>query len=191
MVKQSGSKKPTLMKSAMMINALLGSALSFNVMADTVWQENFEASALQNKGAVGVNESSVTIDMEGVTRWNIDVSNAGLTATSDWFKVASNALQARDVDGEVVWESEAIDISSQENVNLDVLLSQNGIFEEADYINVFYSVDGQSFELVTLANSDGNTVKDDFGTATVTASIPQGSSLLFALQCQTMQAANI
>ena len=111
MVKQSGSKKPTLMKSAIMINALLGSALSFNVMADTIWQENFEASALQNKGAVGVNESSVTIDMEGVTRWSIDVSSAGLTATSDWFKVASNALQARDVDGEVVWESEAIDIS--------------------------------------------------------------------------------
>ena len=49
MVKQGGSKKPTLMKSAIMINALLGGALSFNVMADTIWQENFEASALQDK----------------------------------------------------------------------------------------------------------------------------------------------
>jgi predicted extracellular nuclease/endonuclease I len=178
MVKQSGSKKPTLMKSAIMINALLGSALSFNVMADTIWQENFEASALQNKGAVGVNESSVTIDMEGVTRWSIDVSSAGLTATSDWFKVASNALQARDVDGEVVWESEAIDISNQESVSLDVLLSQSGTFEAADYIDVLYSVDGQSFELVTLADGDTNTVKDDFGTAAINARIPLGSTLV-------------
>ncbi|WP_420934605.1 ExeM/NucH family extracellular endonuclease [Alteromonas sp. A081] len=178
MVKQGGSKKPTLMKSAIMINALLGSALSLNVMADTIWQENFEASALQNKGAVGQSDAPITVNMDGVTRWTIDVSAAELTATSDWFKVTANALQARDVDGEVVWQSEAIDISGQENVSLDVLLSQNGVFEDNDYIDVFYSVDGQSFELVTLTNGDTNTVKDDFGTATVTASIPQGSSLV-------------
>ena len=130
MINEGNTQKYTLRKSAKVINALLAGALSFGVIslnagADTLWQEDFEASELQGKGATGPIEIGTNVTIEDVSRWSIDVSTGELTATSDWFRVANGAMQARDVDGEVVWQSESIDITGQGNITIDALLSKS------------------------------------------------------------------
>jgi len=107
MAKLGRQGRAKLSKSALCVKLILGSVLtlplSFNAFSDVIWEENFDAATLDGKGAVG--GDTVTIDMDGVSRWSIDVSAAELTATSDWFKVVSEQLSARDVDGEAVWLS--------------------------------------------------------------------------------------
>ncbi|MEA2007653.1 MAG: hypothetical protein U9O54_00890, partial [Chloroflexota bacterium] len=65
--------------------------------AATTWQEDFNAPALDGKGATG--GATPTIDMDGVTKWSIDISGASLTATSDWFRVEGELFEGRDLDG--------------------------------------------------------------------------------------------
>ena len=183
MINEGNTQKYTLRKSAKVINALLAGALSFGVIslnagADTLWQEDFEASELQGKGATGPIEIGTNVTIEDVSRWSIDVSTGELTATSDWFRVANGAMQARDVDGEVVWQSESIDITGQGNITIDALLSKSGTMEEADYIDVFYSIDGGAFELIAPIAGSAHTVKDDFENGNVSAAIGSGNSLV-------------
>ncbi|MEC8231036.1 MAG: hypothetical protein VX061_06315, partial [Pseudomonadota bacterium] len=115
---QNNTHNLSLRKTAKVVNALLTGALSlsvlsFNAAATTLWEENFEAAELQGKGATGPIPVGQNVVVDGVERWSIDVSGAQITATSDWFKVNNNAMQARDVDGDVVWQTETIDINGQ------------------------------------------------------------------------------
>ncbi len=60
MINEGNTQKYRLSKSAKVVNALLAGALSLGVVslnasADTVWQEDFEATELQEKGATGSN----------------------------------------------------------------------------------------------------------------------------------------
>ncbi|NKW90306.1 ribonuclease, partial [Alteromonadaceae bacterium A_SAG4] len=183
MIHEGNTQKYRLRRSAKVVNALLASALSLgavsiNVAAETVWQEDFEASELQGKGATGPIEIGTNVTIEGVDRWSIDVSTGELSATSDWFRVQNGAMQARDVDGEVVWQSESIDITGQGDITIDALLSKSGTMEESDYIDVFYSVDGGTFELITPIAGSAHTVQDDFESGNVSAAIGSGSSLV-------------
>ena len=182
MIHEGNTQKYKLRKSAKVVNALLAGALSLGVVsinasADTVWQEDFEANELQGKGATGSDPAGAIVDLEGVDRWSVDVSASELSATSDWFRVESGAMQARDTDGEVVWLSESIDISGAGDITINAVLSQSGNFESTDYIDVFYSLDGGAFELITLSEGATNTVQEDFGSATLTETIGSGSTL--------------
>ena len=183
MINEGNTQKYKLSKAAKVVNALLAGALSLGVVsvsasADTVWQEDFEAAYLQDKGATGSNSGGAVLDLEGVERWSIDVSAGALTADTDWFRVENGAMQARDVDGEVVWLSESIDITDAGDVTINAVLSESGDFESADYIDVFYSLDGGAFELITLSEGATNTVQDDFDSATVNQTIGSGSTLV-------------
>ncbi|MEW6993748.1 ExeM/NucH family extracellular endonuclease [Colwelliaceae bacterium MEBiC 14330] len=143
--------------------------------AEVLWTENFDDAALNNKGAI-----YNTLDMSGVSRWSIDVSNAQLTASSDWFKVSNGKMEARDVDGSVIWLSETIDIKGNNNINLSVLAEETGNHEAADYFDLFYSVDNAPYIKVENwqgKGSSSHTLIDDFTTATITQAIPQGNSL--------------
>ena len=51
----------------------------FSTQAAIRWQEDFDDPAIDGKGATGN-----TLDMDGVTKWDIDVSGASLTTSSDW-----------------------------------------------------------------------------------------------------------
>jgi len=143
--------------------------------AETLWSEDFNDSALNNKGAV-----FDSIDMTEVTRWSIDVSSADLSANSDWFKVTNGKLEARDVDGNVDWLSESIDIQGRSDINISVLAEENGTLESADYLDLFYSIDNGPFNKVEnwqgLGN-DSHTLIDDFTSATITQAIHSGNTL--------------
>jgi predicted extracellular nuclease/endonuclease I len=183
MIIKNNTHKLQLRKSAKVVNALLTGALSLsllslNASATTIWEENFEAASLQGKGATGPIPVGDNVVVDGVDRWSIDVTNAEITASSDWFRVNNNAMQARDVDGEAIWETESIDISGQGDISLEVALSESGTFESDDYIDVYYSLDGGAFQLVTQNDGDSNTVNDDFDNTLVTANVGAGSSLV-------------
>ena len=154
----------------------------------TLWEENFNDSSLNNKGAMGTGSSSApVIDMAGISRWSIDISEAELTASSDWFRVNNGRFEARDVDGPAVWTSELIDISGQTDVAFSLVASESGDHESTDYIDVAYSIDGGN-SFTTIANWDdlgssshtliGDIPNDgDWVTATITQPIPDANWL--------------
>ncbi|MCC2616409.1 ExeM/NucH family extracellular endonuclease [Aestuariibacter halophilus] len=133
--------------------ALCCASFAHSVTATTLWTEDFESAALAGKGAVGIDATNVTVDMDGVTRWSIDISAASLTASSDFFQVSGGQMVAQDVDGEVVWLSEVIDISGKSGVAFSLQALENGDHEGTDYFHVSYAVDGGSF--IDLINWDG------------------------------------
>jgi predicted extracellular nuclease/endonuclease I len=171
-------KSTRLLHSKSKVALCISSALlmSSSVFAEELWSENFNDVALDNKGAV-----NTTFDLSGVSRWSIDISNAALTATSDWFKVTNAVMEARDVDGVVEWISESIDISNKSDVKLSVLASEDGTHEATDFFDLYYSVDGAAFVQVSnwqgLGSSE-HTLIDDFTSSTVEADIAEGSTLV-------------
>lgn len=87
----------------------------------------------------------------GVTNWTLNIDNATLSATTDWVKVVNEQLSFRDIDGDVIWESQSIDISSATgDVSFSLVGDNNsGGFESSDYFDVYYSVNGGSFILIS------------------------------------------
>lgn len=113
--------------------------------AATIWSEDFTGQ--NGKGAVG---PTPTIDTDAVP-WNVDVSNASLTATSDWFMVVNEEFSGQDVDGTQqangtgqgpVWYSDPIDISSYSNIGISLDVAASGSFENQDFIKASYQIDG-------------------------------------------------
>lgn len=169
----SGKNKLKLSSIALCIASSLVSHSALS--AETLWTEDFNDPALSNKGAV-----FETIDMDGISRWSIDVTNAQLTANSDWFKVANNKMEARDVDGHVDWLSEKINIQGKQNITVSVLVEESGTLESTDFFDLFYSIDDSPFVRVENwqgKGSSSHTLIDDFTSAEITQSIAEGSTL--------------
>ena len=96
-----------------------------------IWVENFSYV----DGTIAVTT--------GPTQWHTDIRFAAIVPPRDYFEVRSNLLEARDVDGEVLWLSEDIDISdlSYTNVSISFDLSETGRMEITDYVRGYYSLD--------------------------------------------------
>lgn len=105
-------------------------AFSSTPIAAQIWLEDF---SLPN-GTVN--------DPAAPSIWSIDVTNAIMVPPNDYFEVRNGQMEARDVDGEVVWFSEQIDISAQTNVTISMLVSESGGMENSDYIRAYYVLDG-------------------------------------------------
>lgn len=161
--------------------------------ADVVWEENFNAPAIDQKGATGTTSTTPPIiDMAGITKWSIDISGASLVATSDWFRIENQGLEGRDLNGEAIWESEEIDITNKINVSfrLDATerddLEGSGSALNIDYLDVYYSVDNGSFNHIPNWHNHGDANHtllgdhpddEDWIATTVQQSIGAGSSL--------------
>lgn len=145
-----------------------------------VWIEDFEDPTLDGKGGFGTASETNVIDMVGVTNWSISITNAVLSASDDYFKVDGNEFAARDLDGECVWMSESIDISSRKSVSIEIDITGSGGFESGDYIRSYYSVDGGSETLLT-ENGD---LTDDFVSPVVARSEGiSGDSIMIVIRC--------
>ncbi len=161
---------------------ILSSLYVSQVQAENVWSEDFNAAELDNKGAQNAN-----FDLSGVTRWSIDISNASLTADSDWFKVNNGMMEARDVDGQVDWLSESINIANKQNVSISLLATEQGTHESDDYFDLSYSVDGAEF--IKAINWQGkgdasHSLIDDFTSSTIVQAIPEGTNLRIKVSMQ-------
>ncbi|MEZ5019744.1 MAG: hypothetical protein R2756_06425 [Bacteroidales bacterium] len=123
-----------------------------------VWQETFSESPQYATSGTG---------------W----TTSGITPDSDtYFMVESGRIVGRDLDGQAVWTSDPITITSVSPVNISVYLQEGGSLENDDYIRVYYSINGGAETLFPVNGNNNN----DFGTRTATATnisgISRGSS---------------
>ena len=137
-----------------------------------IYSEDFAGQ--NGKGAVGTGPSSTpTTDLSGVD-WSVDISSATLNATTDWFKVVNEVFEARDLDGEAIWYSPSINISSYTGVSFNLSATESGGMEAADIFNTHYRIDGGSW----IAASTNGSLNDDFGSGvTVSQSSLSGNTL--------------
>ena len=88
----------------------------------------------------------------GPTAWTIDFSGATLSDENDYFRVIGGGIvEARDLDGEAVFRSEAIDISTVDQVSVSVEAKERGENvrdDDGNYVKLFISVDGGAETLV-------------------------------------------
>ena len=115
-----------------------------------------------------------TVD-NGATAWTRDISNANL-GSEGFFETrivaGQSVFQAVDTDGEAVWISQLIDISSFSTVVVSVDIAENGTLEGNDYIRLYY-----------ILNSGSETVfgnfTNDFGDTfqTVVSPVLSGSTV--------------
>lgn len=173
-------------KKTLTASILSGLLVSGSAFAQTIWQEDFNAPELNGKGA-----TNGTVDLNGVSRWSVDISAAQLSANSDWFRVENGQFEARDVDGPAVWTSQAIDISAFKSVEVSLLASEKGKHESSgsglDYWNFSYSVDGQDFVSVTNVAGKGNdsySLIGDFTNAQIKQTISNARSLVLRVTMQ-------
>lgn len=127
---------------------------AFNLNAQNIiWEENFDDPSLQGKGAQGPGN---IINMTGVTKWNIDVTYANMSAIDDWFMVNSSLFESRDVDGlrTSAWWTETINLTGYTNTYFTIDLAEVGDHEIYDTCLVLYSVDGGAFQTSTLLIDD-------------------------------------
>ncbi|WP_111682133.1 T9SS-dependent choice-of-anchor J family protein [Winogradskyella tangerina] len=130
----------------------------------TIYTEDFTNQV--GKGAIGSSTSSPTIDLSGVD-WTIDVSNATLSATTDYFSVVTvsgnQLLEGRDLDVSATWFSPNIDISDFTNVGFTINVSEsNGTggnnLESTDTVLIEYRIDSGTW---TTASTNGS-FSDDY-----------------------------
>lgn len=153
------------------------------VANDLPYSEGF--SGQDGKGWVGPTPTS---NLSGVT-WTMDISDASLSASSDWFRVTSGQLEARDVDGVSYWYSPSLAVSGAENIGFSMDLSESGTMEpytagsSADFVQVEYSFDGTNWYLVHLPGSPtGYTIDDDFTSEAISVQVPANGSGTFQLR---------
>ncbi|WP_209319921.1 lamin tail domain-containing protein, partial [Ancylomarina longa] len=95
-----------------------------------------------NKGCWGSNS-----DLSGINNWTLDVSNCVLADDADYVKVVETSggrMEAVDCDGEAIWRSKAIDISSYTNCSISILAAETGSSTSSSkYIKLSYIIDNK------------------------------------------------
>lgn len=119
--------------------------LSLQSYAQEIWRESFDTP---DKGVWGDDETSKFItDFEGVTRWTLDYSQVELENADDYAKTVSTSggrFECRDINAEVSWKSEEIDISEYKNVQISLEARETGSGANKDhkYLKAYYILDG-------------------------------------------------
>ncbi len=114
------------------------------VSQEIIWSESFSVA---DKGVWGDEDSTtIHIDFENISKWTLDYENVKLVSPDDYAKTVATSkgrFECRDVNAEVVWRSELIDISAFKNVKiqLDAKETGSGKNETNKYLKVFSIVD--------------------------------------------------
>lgn len=124
----------------------------------TIWFEGFS------------DLSDGTTSDNGITAWSM--STSGGCNNGNQIQVQNFKFRAEKTGCEVVWETENIDISAYTNISVSIDLEAQGNMESADYLQVYYVLDGGS---ETALTNGLNT--DNFGTLQATASGLNGNTL--------------
>lgn len=167
----------------------------------TIYSEDFSSYAA-NTGLVGngTGPSNSGDYPAGVSGWTLGGTTTGITASTDWVKTtAAEVLEFRDVDGAVVWESTAVNISSYNHVKFSIYVEESGDHEASnDSILISYSTDGGSTfaDVIDYSNTGATTTSTfigdydnngtfddaDFGDTTVTVCGLSGTSFILRVQ---------
>ncbi|MDE5418442.1 lamin tail domain-containing protein [Labilibaculum sp. DW002] len=138
--------------------------------AEDVWRDNFAEET--GKGYWGGGS-----DMAGIIDWTLSTENCSLTDESDYIKVISTSggrLEAKDCDGEAIWKTFSIDISTFTDVEISLYVAETGSSTNANkYIKCFYKLDGgDEVPFETNPENIGN-----WGNTTVSQGELNGSNL--------------
>ena len=144
----------------------------------TIWEEDFE-SYEEFTGVKGPNAflESAGYSQAAETKWVLDASLIELSNTSDYFYInisssGDGEIYARDLDGQAVFTTQNIDISSETgNVTikidkLDFEAFTSGDFSGTEYVDIYYSLDnGVNYIIIPnqggSENTSGHTFADD------------------------------
>lgn len=129
---------------------------AYPIFAQTGWSEYFTET---NRGVWGDDDGkTIHESFDGVSNWSLDYSQISLSNPDDYAKTVSTSggrFECRDINGEVVWRSEQIDISNYKNVNIQLLAKEtgSGANEQNKYLKAFYRID-ESSEIPFSSNSE-------------------------------------
>ncbi len=160
----------------LIILTFLALAFPACTQAQEIWRESF---SIEEKGVWGSGDTStIRIDFEGISIWAIDFSRVVLFDEDDYAKTVSTSggrFECRDINGEVTWISEEIDISEYKNVSTQLLAQEtgSGANETTKYLKAFYRLnDGPEIPFEDRSENLGN-----WGTDTVSQSNLNGNKL--------------
>lgn len=117
------------------------------VSSQEIWRESF---SIPDKGVWGDQDGEIIhYDFEGIVNWTLDYSQVSLTSTDDYAKTVTTSggrLECRDINGEVIWYSEEIDISEYKNIHIQLEANEtgSGANEANKYLKAFYILDQQT-----------------------------------------------
>ncbi|HLV32703.1 MAG TPA: hypothetical protein VKY57_14125, partial [Chitinispirillaceae bacterium] len=136
------------------------------VFSQEFWRESF---SIPGKGISGDSLEIITEDMEGINSWSLEYANLELSDEDDYAKTVSTGggrFEVRDIDGEVIWRSQWINIEGFDFVDLSLHASEtgSGVNSQTKYLKSFYRLDG-NVEIPFHKNSDimGNWGSDTAG----------------------------
>ncbi len=115
------------------------------VSAQEIWRESF---SIAEKGVWGDKDgSTINQDFSGISTWSIDFADVKLADVNDYAKTVSTSggrFECRDINGEVVWKSEEINIGDYIEVNIQLTATETGggANEQNKYLKAFYKLDG-------------------------------------------------
>lgn len=90
---------------------------------------------------------------ETSTQWTLDVSHCNLAGSNSHFQVLAQKMEGRNLGGEAVWYSNVITISGYQHADISMDLSRTGTMTSADYIKVFYKLNGGAEVLLATNGS--------------------------------------
>ena len=89
------------------------------ILAQEIWRESFSTS---ERGVWGDEDGATTNqDFSGVSSWTLDFSNIKLSDINDYAKTVATSggrFECRDINGEVIWRSEIINIADTKIISL-------------------------------------------------------------------------
>ncbi|MCO5272639.1 MAG: gliding motility-associated C-terminal domain-containing protein [Cyclobacteriaceae bacterium] len=118
-----------------------------------VYYESFPSSD-NGMGITGPNPHATSFT-HPANNWSITLPNPNVfTAATDWLMVDNGRISARDVNStEVVWESKVINLTGPVDIAADI--AETGVQTGADYIRVYYKINGGGETQFGAIDGDG------------------------------------
>ena len=130
------------------------------IFAQEIWRESFSTP---EKGVWGDEDGTTTNqDFSGISSWTLDFSNIKLSDINDYAKTVATSggrFECRDINGEVIWRSEIINIADYQKVSilLTAMETGSGANEQNKYLKAFYKLDrGDEILFNTNGENFGN-----------------------------------
>lgn len=134
--------------------------INLHLNAQEIWRESFSTP---EKGVWGSNDSAnIKTDFENVSSWTLTYSNILLNDSNDYAKTVTTSggrFECKDINGEVIWHSEKIDISEYINISIQLNGSEtgSGANESTKYLKAFYMLDNEKEKPFEInGNNTGN-----------------------------------
>lgn len=113
------------------------------LQAGEIWRESF---SIPGKGIWGSENGLIQSDLTGL-KWSLFFENGSLDNANDYAKTVSTSggrFEVADVEGEIIWISEIIDISGFVKAEISLEATETGSSANAanKYLKAFYKIDG-------------------------------------------------